>query len=226
MTLSSVIIFPPVAFANETDEDTHTMSHRLISFVKKTVNDLRYTSYKFGGTYFNTVKGIYILDCSAYIDRLLQKIYPHAYSNLVNTVGAEKPTTKHYYDFFSNLDNETNPFWNKIENVALLQPGDIIVFRKKSSYRATTSSGHVMVVMNHPIRDASHYLVRVADSAPSAHSEDTRRSKKSGIGIGTLLLKTNPKTGEPSAYAWTLDSYWTKNVIFAMARPLSVELAV
>ena len=45
----------------------------------------------------------------------------------------------------------------------------------------------------------------------------------SGIGIGTLQLKVNPKTGEPSAYAWKVGSCWKKNVKFAMARPYDSE---
>ena len=56
-----------------------------------------------------------------------------------------------------------------------------------------------MVVMSKPIPSDDAYLVRVADSAPSGHSQDTRQSHTSGIGIGTLLLKVNPKTGKPSS---------------------------
>ena len=77
-----------------------------------------------------------------------------------------------------------------------------------------------MVVMNKPVFDEDAYLVRVADSAPSGHSEDTRRAHKSGIGIGTLLLKVDSRTGRPSAYAWKVGSRWKQNVTFAMARPI------
>ena len=77
-----------------------------------------------------------------------------------------------------------------------------------------------MVVMDKPIADGDGYLVRVADSAPSGHSQDTRRGRVSGIGIGTMVLKTNPDTGEPSAYAWKVGASWKSNVKIAMARPI------
>ena len=126
---------------------------------------------------------------------------------------------------------KTNTFFSKIHkidsrfvsflDVEKLQPGDILVFRYKNS-RGTETGGHVMVVMDKPERASDVYFVRVADSAPSRHSEDTRHINESGIGIGTLLLKANPKTGKPSAFAWGVNGYWNKNVKFAMARPIEV----
>ena len=66
------------------------------------------------------------------------------------------------------------------------------------------------------------FLVRVADSAPVGHGNDTRPSNRSGIGIGTLLLKINDLTGRPLAFAWRAGAYWNSHVDFAMARPVEV----
>lgn len=198
------------------------LGQRLVSFVHKTVNTLRYSAYKWGGTKFDTSHGIYIVDCSDYIDHVLKAVYPDAYFDLVNTSGATKPTTQHYYDFFSTLTNDPNDYWNKINDVEHLQPGDILVFRYKNSL-GLARGGHVMVVMDKPIRaEDDAFLVRVADSAPAGHSQDTRPGHASGIGIGTLLLKTNPKTGQPSAFAWKVGARWESNVNIAMARPINV----
>lgn len=212
----------PICFAgSQTDSQdavqiVNSMEKQLVAFVHETVDTLSYSSYKLGGRRFDTSNGIYILDCSNYVDHLLKTVTPRAYLSLVNSTGADTPTTQHYYSFFSHLSDKPKHHWNKIQQVKELQPGDIIVFRYKNSNR----SGHVMVVMNKPLRDTNAFLVRVSDSAPSGHSQDTRPRHTSGIGIGTLLLKVNPKTGWPAAYAWKKGGFWQKNVRFAMARPV------
>ena len=194
-----------------------------IQFVSNTISTLQYNSYKLGGTRFDASHGIYILDCSSYVDRILQTIYPQAYSNLVSTTGSEKPTTYDYYDFFTNLSDETVYYWDKINTIEQLQAGDIIVFRYRSNMR-NGAGGHVMVVMDKPTlnRRADAYYLRVTDAAPSGHSKDTRPTQTSGIGIGTLVLKVNPKTYQPYAYAWKIGSRWKYNVNFAMGRPKSI----
>ncbi|HSW68922.1 MAG TPA: hypothetical protein VLI69_02020 [Gammaproteobacteria bacterium] len=193
----------------------------LVNFVKKTVDNLHYSSYKLGGKRFDPERGVYIVDCSNFVDHILQSVYPDAYSNLVNSVGADNPATTHYFQFFRDLENESESHWNKINDIEQLQPGDILVFRYKNS-RGAETGGHVMVVMDKPERASDVYFVQVADSARSRHSKDTRQMNESGIGIGTLLLKANPKTGQPSAFAWGINSYWNKNVKFAMARPVEI----
>lgn len=193
-----------------------SMEKRLVSFVHKTVSNLRYSSYKLGGTNFDPARGVYVLDCSDYVDKLLKQAEPNAYWNLVDSTGAEKPTTAHYYDFFKQLPNSgSSQYWRKVSDVEQLQAGDILVFR----YQHAGGGGHVMIVMDKPIYDQDAYLVRVADSARTGHSEDTRPGHASGIGIGTLLLKAHPQTGAPTAFAWTVNSSWKSNVRIAMARP-------
>lgn len=192
---------------------------KLVNLVNQTVSSLRYSAYKLGGRHFDAERGVYILDCSSFVDRILQESSPHAYSSLVDATGAEIPVTQNYYRFFHALSYNPNNYWNKVEGIEELRAGDILVFRYRNS-RGRETGGHVMIVMEKPVRDSDIFFVRVADSASSAHSEDTRQPSKSGIGIGTLLLKANPKTGEPSAFSWGESGYWRKNVNFAMARPL------
>ena len=195
-----------------------SMEDRMVKFVHNTVSNLRYSVYKMGGGHFEPSRGIYVLDCSDYVDNVLHAVDPKAYSSLVNSTGSDRPTTQHYYDFFSELDDENiQEGWAKVSDVENLQAGDVLVFRYKSGIR--TTGGHVMIVMDKPIGDDNTYLVRVADSAPSGHSQDTRLPRTSGIGIGTLLLKADSVTGRPSAYAWKVGAPWKSNVRIAMARP-------
>nr|AIA18791.1 Unknown Function [uncultured bacterium] len=199
-----------------------SVNKNLVSFVQKTVNNLQYSSYKLGGSQFDPERGVYVLDCSNVVDRILENVYPNAYTNLVNSTGADNPATSHYFDFFRDLDDESDGHWNKINDVEKLQAGDVLVFRYKNS-RGNETGGHVMVVMDKPVRVSDVYFVRIADSARSRHSEDTRQQNESGIGIGTLLLKANPKTGAPSAFAWGVNSDWNRRVKLAMARPVEVN---
>lgn len=194
----------------------------LVNFIHKMVNTLHYSSYKLGGSHFDSTHGIYVLDCSNYVDLILKKIHPRAYSRLVNWSKSEKPTTYHYYHFFK-LATGRQHYWNIIDDAKKLQPGDIIVFRNKKNLRHE-SNGHIMVVMDKPVGDKNRLVLRIADSAPYRHSHDTRPFRVSGIGIGTIVLKVNPKTSQPSAYAWSLKSEWKKNVVFAMARPLDMHV--
>lgn len=195
-----------------------SMQQHLVNFVRNTVSTLRYSDYKLGGKKFDVDRGIYVVDCSSFVDHILQAASPHSFDTLVNATGAPTPASQHYYDFFSELTEDSNHYWNKVPDVNSLRPGDILVFRYKNS-RGSETGGHVMVVMDKPIRDTNVFYVRVADSAPTRHSQDTRQHNEAGIGIGTLLLKVNPETGKPSAFAWGIGSYWNKNVKFAMARP-------
>jgi hypothetical protein len=196
-----------------------SIKQKLVDFVQYSVSTLRYSAYKLGGNRVDEERGIYVVDCSSYVDYTLRSVFPNAYFSLVNSSGADKPNTVHYYDFFTALSDEENRYWNKIDEVDSLQAGDILVFRYKNPHRV----GHIMVVMDKPVRDGDTYFLSVADSAPSGHSDDTREPHTSGIGIGTLLLKANPRTGQPSAFAWKEGSHWENNVKFAMARPTDIS---
>lgn len=200
-------------------------AERLLMQVRNTMHHLKYSYYKLGGTYFNTLKGIYGVDCSDYVDHLLSSADPLAYKSLEHWTKTFKPTSEDYYIFFDAMPNASIwHYWYKVTTVRQLQPGDILVFRYKNLL-GRDAYGHVMIVVDAPVLDRHErdaYMVRVSDSAPIGHSDDTRRLHTSGIGIGTLLLKVNPKTGGPEAYAWSLGARWEYDMDFAMAKPMSI----
>lgn len=213
-----------ICFAGETPQPVSQLEHKVATFTNNTVENLQYTSYKLGGRHFDLHKGIYVLDCSSYVDHILKNASPIAYHKLVNTTGSIEPTSRDYYEFFRSLPkNNPTRVWNKVENVKALHPGDILVFRFGKHH--SVAQGHVMVVMNKPIpkintQKNSTFSIRVADSASVRHSKDTRAVNDSGVGIGTMLIKANPQTGKPYAYAWQVGSHWVRNVKIAMARLL------
>lgn len=192
-------------------------THPLVELVNKTVSSLHYSAYKLGGTHIDPARGIYVVDCSSYVDHLIKNTFPEAFQNLSNWSGTVKPTTDDYFHYFNALNNNDKNCWNTLDTPKQLDAGDVIVFRY-NTHRGYESGGHVMVVMGKPKKNGDVLEVRVTDSAPSAHSNDTRMRHFSGIGIGTLLLKMNEKTNQAIAYAWKVGAHW-KNVSIAMARP-------
>ncbi len=199
----------------------YKLNKPVTNFAHQTIDNLHYSAYKFGGNRFDPQHGIYMLDCSSYVDHLLDKSSPQAYSTLAQWTGSYKPNTSQYYDFFSSLSASNNrpANWNKVEDSQKLQAGDILVFRYKNAHGGATG-GHVMLVMDKAVVNSNVIQVKVADSANTGHSGDTR-GEHSGIGIGTLLLRVNPLTGQPYAFAWRLNSPWNNRVNIAMGRPES-----
>lgn len=197
-----------------------SMEARLVQFVQNSLENLRYSVYKPGGSHFDDSRGVYIADCSGFVDYVLKEIHPMAFSTLVDSMRVDKPNSESFYDFFADLDGQDD-YWKKVNYIEELRPGDILVVRYQNSHGRETG-GHVMVVMDKPVRDLDSFMVRVADSAPAGHSDDTRLPHVSGIGVGLLRLKADPDTGQPFAFAWRLGSRWQSNVKIAMARPTDV----
>lgn len=188
----------------------------LVDFVHTMVSRLHYSTYRLGGTYINSSKGEYVVDCSTYVDHVLKSVYPHAYQRLSQYSQSQKPTSDDFYHYFTEVANQDSS-WNAINDVSQLRPGDILVFRY-TNHVGDETGGHVMIVMDKPRAQDNFYAVRVADSASDGHSQDTRRPHSSGVGIGTLLLQTD-HTQRPKAFAWKAGSRWQSNVAFAMGRP-------
>src|SRR5437868_9724752 len=125
-----------------------SIQKNLVNFVKNTMESIHYTTYKLGGTRIEPSRGIYIVDCSSYVDHILKTVYPRSYSSLAIWSGTQKPTTNDFYHYFRNLTDNSR-HWNTIEDAEELSPGDILVFRNKNRMGAETG-GHVMVVMDKP----------------------------------------------------------------------------
>lgn len=197
-----------------------TKEHKIVKFIKHTVSNLTYSAYKLGAGHFDISRGVYIVDCSTYVDRILKATHPTAFSRLTSWSGTANPTTYDYYHYFKEVANgDHNNNWHLIDGVDNLRPGDVIVFRYKKH-----TKGHIMILMEKPKKhDTNTYSLRVTDSAPVGHSRDTRSRRVSGVGIGTMLLKINSKSARPYAYAWQIGAPWKNNVAFAMARPVELN---
>lgn len=196
-------------------------SRRLLGYVKLTINAIHHTRYRFGGKRFDPAKGIYAVDCSGYVNNLLGLSNPQAFHEILYRQQISRPNSTDYYRFLGQIPyGRSSTHWYHVRGVKELRPGDILVYSSPGRSKRR-SPGHVMIVVDTPKPDkraSGIYHVRVADSAHSGHSHDTRRPHTSGIGVGTLLLKTHPNTNSPIAYAWREDSRWKLGVNFAMGR--------
>ncbi len=200
----------------------NTTEKKLISYIKQIISHLHYSKYQFGGTHLDNKKGIYVIDCSSYVDHILKSVYPQAFSQLSEWSQTNKPTTEDFYHYFLQLHHPDLMHWSSVSDVKELRPGDVLVIRYQNK-KGQERGGHVMLVMDKPLIINHEVAVRVTDSAGGGHSKDTRPAHASGVGIGTLLLKTDGTMSRPMAFAWKIGSKWETRASFAMGRPLSPE---
>ncbi len=192
----------------------------MVQEVNQVLSKEHYTRYILGGQVFNVKKGVFLVDCSSYVSHLLKRVEPNAYQQLVEFAGTETPNSLDFYNFFKKLSlNNDSDYWQPINKVKNLKPGDIIVFRYKHLRRRI--AGHVMVVMKKPkaMPNKPHsYVVRVSDSSPFRHTNDTRHH--SGIGAGSMVLYTN-SDGKPLSYSWKLNMGRENTMLIDLGRPIT-----
>jgi hypothetical protein len=185
------------------------------------LNALTYTYYRFAGTYFDDDDGVYKVDCSGYLNRMVEDAVPDDFDRLRDVRSTDDPTAEDYYYLFRSISyGETRYGWKRIKRVADLKPGDVMVWRYQEP--ETPSTGHSTIVVDLPKRDSrwsNVWRVRVTDSARSGHASDNRGSSGSGVGAGWLMIKVSSDTGAPIAYSWTTYASWHSDISFALARP-------
>lgn len=231
MALALMPVATP-AFATSTPADVLNSLHAqaatpasraLVVRVDEALNALRYTYYVFGGESFDALRGVYKVDCTGYLNRMVEDASPTAYDQLRAVRRTSRPLAEDYYYLFASLptDGSTQHGWRRVGRVADLRPGDVIAYRYTDS--TTGSTGHAMVVVGLPqpaTGFTSAYRIRVSDAAKSGHSSDNRGASGSGVGAGTILLGADPTTGRPTRFAWTLKGYWQSGLRIALGRPV------
>ena len=162
------------------------LPHPLVLEAQNIFSRMTYTAYQRTPD-MNDTTGVYLCDCSDYINTLLKRSSPAAYGQIPNY--QRSPTTKDYHTFFTLL--KTSPsagsLWYRIRDARKLCPGDVIVWRNE-----TAGTGHIGLIMTpasiNPSRP-DEVLVRIADSTTSLHADDTRAAGTTGIGSGLIGIK-------------------------------------
>lgn len=197
-------------------------SRQLVERVDDALNNLALTYYVFSGDDWNDTTGTYKVDCTGFLNRMVEDANPSAYDEILDYRGTTRASAEDYYYFFRQISyGTTEDKWYRVEKASYLRPGDVLVWK----YDATSTSGstgHAMIVVDVPVKDerwSNVYRVRIADSAKSGHTTDNRGTSGSGVGAGYILLKVSTTSGRPYAYAWNTNAVWHDDVTIAMARP-------
>jgi hypothetical protein len=197
-------------------------SRQLVERVDDALNGISYTYYLWGGDSWNDSTGTYKVDCTGFVNRMVEDANPSAYDEILEYRDTTRASANDYYYMFRRISyGTTKDKWYRVEKASYLRPGDILVW-KYDAVQASGSTGHAMVVVDVPKKDSrwsNVYKVRIADSAKSGHSTDNRGSSGSGVGAGYILLKVSTSSGRPYAYAWNTNGVWHDDVTIAMARP-------
>lgn len=147
-------------------------------------------------------EGIVYADCSSLTRFVLEDVAPKHLAEIREHQGGA--LSKNFFHFFNELDEKGTRLWKRIDNFEDVQPGDLIVWASNGlTERGTT--GHVMTAMSRPKRDSRNkYSITIADSARSAHADDTRAKMESpqGVGSGTMWFGTDDD-GKPVQWWWS-----------------------
>lgn len=213
LLISTIIVSSASASVASTTTGCTCLVHPLIQESENIFGRMTYSAYQHTPV-MNDTTGVYLCDCSDYLNTLLKRSRPDAYRELPNY--QKSPTTKDYYTLFSTL--KTRPSagsaWYRIQDVRKLCPGDVVVWRNE-----TAGTGHVGLVLSqaaiNPSR-TSEVLVRIADSTLSPHADDTRAAGDTGIGSGVIGLKIDSK-------GQAVGMYW-RGGVSTMVQPVRVAV--
>jgi hypothetical protein len=193
----------------------------LLVRVDEALNGLGYSEYRTTSQVWNDSRGDYRVDCSGYVNRMVEDAVPEAYDELRDARGVSWPKAKDYYWFFRSIPGDGKKGrWARPLRMADARPGDLLVWRYKST-SSSTSSGHVMVIASKPslVSGTSNvYRVRVTDAARSGHTADSRSGGGSGVGAGEMLVKVE-SAGKPWQYAWSVTGSFHTDVYLTLGRP-------
>lgn len=144
--------------------------------------------------------GRYDFDCSAMAAWVLRRSAPQALA----AIGSSRPVAAGFARTISHAPvGRFARGWQHVARVADARPGDLLAWERPRWF-PSNNTGHVAFVVEAPRPHGLGVLVRIIDSTRYAHQDDTRDTEhgQSGFGSGTLLVATNPLTGEGVGYGW------------------------
>lgn len=188
---------------------------KTLGAISETLQDASYSS----GVQVDVKRGIYHFDCSGMVQWVLRKAAPRAARSAAFGLD-HRPLARDFQRRIarSSIDSSPNG-WRRIERMRDVKPGDVIAWIKPKVIRSP-NTGHVLFVALPPKLAPGYdnaYLVRVIDSTRLLHDHDTRVGR-SGFGLGTILIVTNPVTDAPVAYGWVGLRYRTFGTQIAIGR--------
>lgn len=174
-------------------------------------------------TVIDESKGVYIVDCSAFVCYILKKVSPLAHSSLPVDKNHTHARAKNFYDYFKSLQSGTasNSHWMAILTIKELERGDIVSWKYDPSLQKK-DTGHVVIVHEKPVLEAGNlYRVRIIDASKGKHANDSRGKEADGIGIGEMWFRVDEKNA-PIGLHWSSKEKRESNHPIAMARAINI----
>jgi hypothetical protein len=152
----------------------------------------------------NEREGRYEFDCSAMAAWVLSRSAPRALSS----VGSGRVLAADFVRAIERAPDVVAPrspvSWQRVTRIADARPGDVLAWRRPPWF-PSRNTGHVAFVTAAPVtfEQGGGYLVRIADASSFQHEADSRANTgRTGFGFGTLLVTTDPTTGQGTGYGW------------------------
>lgn len=139
-------------------------------------------------------------DCSAMAGWVLARAAPQALA----AVGGTRPVAAAFTRTIARAPTQpARGPWMRIPRVLDARPGDVLAWQRPRWF-PSNNTGHVAFVRDVPVAHPLGALVRITDSTRYGHQDDSRDTEhgETGFGHGTLLVATNPLTGEGVGYGW------------------------
>ncbi len=169
---------------------------QVLQELRASVRDTRYDH----STRIDPAAGRYHFDCSTMAAWVLGRATPRARAALP----AGRPLAVDFWRAIRDAPT-TRPRngWLRVARIADARPGDVLAWPRPRWFRSN-NTGHVAFVAEPPTVTARGVLVRVTDATSVGHQDDPRNREggPTGFGQGTLLIATDPATGEGTAYGW------------------------
>ena len=147
-------------------------------------------------------RGIYNWDCSIMAAWILDRTAPAAR----RAIGVDKPLARDFYRTLERARSDRpDRGWQRLTDVAALEPGDLFAWLKPEMFKQRANTGHVGFAIGKPWRHprfASVWLLRIADATTELHGHDSRPPRgEGGFGTATIAFLVDA-TGAPRAYGW------------------------
>ena len=194
-------------------------SMRVLGKIAASLEESEYSHAPF----VNEKRGIYRFDCSSMVQWVLRRSAPTAAAAVAWKLEG-RPLARDFQRRIARAPTaKPNNGWRRIARVRDALPGDVIAWLKPEEIDSP-NTGHVAFVVLPPVLAPGYdnaYLVRIADSTSLLHDDDTRIGR-SGFGLGTILVVTDPNTDAPVAYGWVGLKWRAFETSVAIGRPESL----
>jgi hypothetical protein len=153
-------------------------------------------------TDIDAAAGRYNCDCSGLIDYLLLQDLPSHYRSIPFPKTVKRPRAVEFYEVFNSAPTTPTPgkLWQHIETITDVRIGDLLAWRK-DPLPEKGNTGHIVLFDSVPKPIGENlYEVTVIDSTSLPHHDDTRPKSTTGVGRGTIYIKTDSQ-GHPIGYA-------------------------